>query len=128
MNRLLGEVEEHLQKHSLPPTIISGTYSSSSSIASNSVALREWAIESLVRVILSVSWTGWGREEAGVPLLMYGFRTADLGVELEGVGACMASGAIAERSAKSAAAAATAAATGPAAAAAACSSSGELTD
>ena len=55
-------------------------------------------MDSLVNVILSVSWTGWGREEAGVLFLVYGFRTADLGVELEGVGACMASGAVAERS------------------------------
>jgi len=56
-------------------------------------------VDSLDRVILSLSWTIWGREEAGVPFLVYGFLTADLGVELEGVGACMAAGVIAERSA-----------------------------
>jgi len=68
-------------------------------MASDPVVLREWAVDSLDRVILSLSWTRWGREEAGVPFLVYGFLTADLGVELEGVGACMAAGVIAERSA-----------------------------
>ena len=68
-------------------------------MASDPVVLQEWAVDSLDRVILSVSWTGWGREEAGVPFLVYRFLTADLGVELEGGGACVASRAIAERSA-----------------------------